>query len=61
MCWRAQTIKSGGVNPVWPAEEGYRLHDRGEHPELLVHGWNKNTLLKDSSLGARRTPRIYIP
>jgi hypothetical protein len=36
----------------WPAEEGYRLHDRGEHPELIARAFNKNSLLKDSSLGA---------
>jgi uncharacterized protein YoxC len=55
-----KTIKSGGVNPVWPAEEGYRLHDRGEHPELLVHAWNKNSLLKDSSLGEGKIPMVQL-
>lgn len=43
--------KSGGINPTWPETEGYRLHDRGEHPELHIHAWNKNMLLRDSSLG----------
>lgn len=46
-------MKSAGTQATWPAEEGYRLHDRGEHPELIAHAWNKNSLLKDSSLGAR--------
>lgn len=39
--------------------QGYRMHDRGEHPELIVHGYNKNKLLKDSNLGAFRC--LYAP
>ena len=41
-------------------KQGYRLHDRGEHPDLIVHAMNKNRLLKDSSLGAARPPPPII-
>ena len=46
------TVTCSRTRAEWPAEEGYRLHDRGEHPELIARAFNKNTLLKDSSLGA---------